>query len=595
MRPSNLTIPRTHPARRLLRPPNLDRSHPPAPRPFSHRSPRLLLVNSYASPRPQLPFLYPTSNGQVFRFFTISTGNKKFIKETAVLTVKFTAIFWVISTCFTIASLGFMSERQERAFPSPPEWSLWTRFRFRRGKWWEIPENNEDIGFPNWARLYAEYDHARKRLESPRKDGEGIVEQDEVEGIGELGALGEGAAGFNLTAKSEQWRQGYYEVLMGMGRAAERLEGWVTDKWRWNVWAPEFIPSPTNPRPKVPPPGMPLPPEDPEKQLKITETPEYFYLKILTSRGFNTYQRMTAALSYADWLAFKQLPSSAEEMYRWGLDIAISGLPSSDPPPSIIDRRTAILSSTAPPSSITPNLVHAATTLATHLASTGDLTTALPIYISCLRARLHAPIAPPTPATPPPDASITGTLVSLLSGPPTYPPLPPTGDETLLRRQEDLCTEASLKSYIGEILFATAGSNGSSSIAPKIRHQGLTWVRDAVSTATLAQTLDIIAADPAKKKQCQMCEEVGLEAWGKMMMYLAAEAREQRDAVKGSSVKALVGRVGWGPGREEVEKRVEDLEGEEEGVAMRLAKLRHRIRQEEFADMDRKYARTFVF
>ncbi|KAF2476401.1 uncharacterized protein BDR25DRAFT_300419 [Lindgomyces ingoldianus] len=580
MRPSHSSIPRIYPARRILHPPNTRCSKPSIPRQFSHKSPRLLGV-LHAAPRPQLPFLYPTSrglNGQIFRFFTISSNHKKFIKETARLTVKFTFVFWLISTCFTIASLGILSERQERAFPSPPEWSLWTRFRFRRGKWWEIPENNEDEGFPNWARLYAEYEHALKRLEDPSKDGSDVVEQQE----GGLLVPGVGKAGFDLTAKSEQWRQGYYEVLMGMARAAERMEGWVTDKKRNNAWAPEFIASPSNPRPKATPPGMPVPPEE-DEQLTITDPPESFYLKVLTSKGFTSHQRLTAALSYADWLSFKKLPDSAEEMYRWALDIAISGLPTPDPS-TIINPTTAILSSTAPKELITPNLIHAATTLATHYASTGNIASALPIYVSVLRARLHASPAPPSPPPPPKDSSLTGTLVGLFHAPP-YPSLPSTGDEPLLRRPEDECEEAALKNYIGEILFATAGTSSQ-------RRQGLNWVREGVSTAKSAQTLDSITADPERRKKCQLCEEVGLESWGKIMTYLAAEAREKRDQATAGGIKGLGSRL-WGRGK--LDEEVEELEGEEEGVVMRLAKLRQRMRKEEYEDMDRKYARTFVF
>lgn len=471
-----------------------------------------------------------------------------------------------------------LSERQERAFPSPHEWSLYTRFRFRRGKWWEVPENNEDEGFPNWARLYAEYQHALRRLEDPNKDGEGIVEQEE----GGLLVPGVGKAGFDLTAKSEEWRQGYYEVLMGMARASERLEGWVSDKWRWNAWSPEFIASPSNPRPKATPPGMPPAPKE-EDQIPIADPPEAFYMRVLTSKGFTTYQRLTAALGYADWLSFKKLNDSAEEMYRWALDIAISGL-STPNPSSTIDPDTAVLSSTAPKGTITPNIVYAATNLATFYASTSRITSALPIYISVLRARLSAEpaLSSPEPAK---DSSLTGTLLSLLKEP-DYPPPPPTGDEPLLRKEEDRCEEAALKNYIGEILFTTAGLSSSQ------RQQGLNWIRDGVSTSKIAQSLDVIRSNPEWKKKCELCEEVGLESWGKIMTYLAAEARDKRHSAKAGGISNLSWKV-WGTAK--LDRKVEDLEDEEEGVTMRLNKLRGRMLREEYEDMDKKYAKTFVF
>jgi hypothetical protein len=457
---------------------------------------------------------------------------------------------------------------------------LITRFRFRRGKWWQVPENNEDEGFPNWARVYSELQYALNRLEDPNKDGAGIQDQEE----GGILVPGVGKAGFDISTKSEEWRQGYYEVLMGMAMAAERLEGWVTTKWRRNVWAPEFVPSETNKRPKAVLPGMPEIPDE-EHRVPAADPPETFYLKIITSKGFTTHQRLTAALGYADWLSFKELPDSAEEMYRWALDIAIAGLPSADPT-QVIDRDSGILSSTAPKEATTPNVIYAATNLGTFLAGHGRVAAALPIFISVLRARLNADeaISPP-PAKASKDSSLTATVLGLLKEP-DYPPVPPSGDETLLRTEADRCEEAALKTYIGEILFATAASSASQ------RQQGLSWVREGVSTSKLAQSLDPIRANDDLRKKCEQCEEVGLEAWGKIMTYLAAEARDKRDQATSGGLTGLMWKV---RGTKGVEQQVEDLEGEEDGVTMRLNKLRSRMLKEEYAEMDRKYARTFVF
>ncbi|KAF1975453.1 hypothetical protein BU23DRAFT_552414 [Bimuria novae-zelandiae CBS 107.79] len=570
--------------RSLRHTPNVHTSEYQCPRQFSQRPPRLLLLSDRSVPRPQLPFLYPSgaypSNAQFSRLFSISANQKKFIKETARESVKWSIIIFIGTSCFSIASFGFMSERQERAFPSPHEWSLITRIRFRRGKWWQVPENNEEEGFTNWARVYEELEYALKRLEDPDKDGAGLQEQEK----GGILVPGVGKAGFDISAKSEEWCQGYYEVLHGMALAAERLEGWVTTNSRRYIWAPAFVPSPDNPRPKATLPSQ-LPIPDENERIPASDVPETFYLKILTSKGFTTSQRMSAALGYADWLAFKKLPDSAEEMYKWALDIAISGLPTPNPT-TTIDPKTAILSSTAPKESITENIVYAATNLATFHASQGNTTAALPILVSLLRARLNADPAPPKPPPKKYDSSFVGTLVSLLQEP-EYPPVPPTGDEPLLRRPEDRCEEAALKSYIGEILFALA-KNASG------RAQGLAWVRDAVSTAKVGQSLPPMEAEPELRKKCETCEEVGLEAWGKIMTYLAAEAREKRDAVQSSAVKKLWWGV-WPGAMDALEKDVEDKEGEEGGVVMRLNKLRSKMLKEELREMDKKYARTFVF
>lgn len=442
-----------------------------------------------------------------------------------------------------------------------------------------MPENNEEEGFPNWARVYSELQYTLHRLEDPNKDGAGVVEQEE----GGILVPGLGKAGFDVSAKSDEWRQGYYEVLMDMATAAERLEGWVTDKWRRNVWAPEFVASPTNKRPKAVLPGMPEVPDE-EHRDPAAEAPELFYLKIITSKGFTTYQRLSAALGYADWLSFKQLPDSAEEMYRWALDIAVSGLPTPEAK-AVIDRQTGIISATAPKEAITPNIIYVTTNLATFFAANGRVTSALPVFISLLRARLNADEAPAASVkSNAKDSSLIGTVLSLLAEP-DYPPVPPSGDEPLLRKEADRCEEAALKTYIGEILFATAGS-------PAQRQQGLSWVRDGVSTSKLAQTLDSMRVDDALRKKCEQCEEVGLESWGKIMTYLAAEAKEKRDAANSGGLQSLLWKI---KGTESLDKDVEDLDGEEEGVTMRLNKLRSRMLKEEYADMDRKYARTFVF
>lgn len=443
-----------------------------------------------------------------------------------------------------------------------------------------MPENNEEEGFPNWARVYSELQYALNRLENPDKDGAGILEQEE----GGIPVPGLGKAGYDVSAKSEEWRQGYYEVLIGMATAAERLEGWVTDKWRRNVWAPEFVASPKNKRPKAVLPGMPEVPDE-EHRNPAGEAPEVFYLKIITSKGFTTYQRLTAALGYADWLSFKQLPDSAEEMYRWALDIAVSGLPTPEAE-AVINRKTGVLSATAPKEAITSNIVYATTNLATFFAANGRVTAALPIFVSLLRARLNADEAPAASFKPKQqDSSLVGTVLSLLAEP-DYPPVPPSGDEPLLRKEADRCEEAALKTYIGEILFATAGSSSTQ------RQQGLSWVRDGVSTSKLAQSLDAMRTDDALRKKCEQCEEVGLESWGKIMTYLAAEAREKRDAANNGGLQSLLWKI---KGTESLDKAVEDSEGEEEGVTLRLNKLRGRMLREEYAEMDRKYARTFVF
>ncbi|OCL10192.1 hypothetical protein AOQ84DRAFT_5318, partial [Glonium stellatum] len=358
---SRLPTCRMQSLRRSLKPPNSPSNHPSL-RQFSQNS-QLLLIVSSGSPRPQLPFLYPASHrlptqvhrGQWQLARLLTTERKKYIKNTAKLTVKYTIGIHIIVSLCSIISLAVLSEKQERAFPSPPEWSLITRFHFRNGRWWELPENNDE-GVTDWSKLHRAYQRALARLEDPNKDGAGLIEQEE----GGILVPGVGKAGFDLSQKSEEWRRGYHEILMGMARAAEHLDGWVVDKTsqakKKSAWPPEMVIGPSNPNPEPAPPGAPPAPLE-ENCVPVSDPPETFYLKILTSKGFTTHQRLTAALGYADWLSFKGLKDSAEEMYKWGLDIACSGLPD---PTSIIDPTTGIISASAP--YITPNVVLAATT-----------------------------------------------------------------------------------------------------------------------------------------------------------------------------------------------------------------------------------------
>lgn len=118
-------------------------------------------------------------------------------------------------------------------------------------------------------------------------------------------------------------------------------------------------------------------------------------------------------------------------------------------------------------------------------------------------------------------------------------------------------------------------------------------MREAVSNAKQAQTQQPIATNAPLRKKCEKCEEVGLETWGKIMTYLAAEAKETRDAAQsGWGLSTLMWKA---KGTQQLDERVRELEAEEDGVTVRLNKLRSRMLQEEYEEMDRKYARTFVF
>jgi hypothetical protein len=429
-----------------------------------------------------------------------------------------------------------------------------------------VPENNK-TGVPDWVKLYFQFMGALERLEDPNKDGAGIAEQEE----GGILVPGVGKAGFDITGKSEEWRQGYYEVLIGMGRAAEHIDGWVVDKTirgHKYAWPPENIKTVLNPKPRPAPPGAPDPPLEENCEL-ISKPAEAYYLKILTTKGFTSHQRLTAALSYADWLAYKGLNDSAEEMYQWGLDIACAGLPDAK---NTINSKTGVILASAP--SVTPNVVLAATTLATHYATTGNVASALPIFLSVLRARRTAPPAPIPPPPPKVESSVWNSIVHFVETPP-YPALPPTGDEPLLRTLEDVCEEATLMNFIGEILFATASSDAQHSA-------GLSWAREAVQTA---KSYTSQPEDNKARRKCMECEEAGLDNWSKMMGRLVTDAKAKAEKVPGWK-----GWIGLGANTEEVEK----LQAEEKDVLKRLEKVSDIIMQEKYEEADRAAARMFV-
>lgn len=76
------------------------------------------------------------------------------------------------------------------------------------------------------------------------------------------------------------------------------------------------------------------------------------------------------------------------------------------------------------------------------------------------------------------------------------------------------------------------------------------------------------------------------------MTYLSAEAKEKRDHAKSGGITGLLWKL---RGTKGLDQAVEELEGEEEGVTLRLAKLRNQMLKEYWAEQDIKYARTFVF
>ena len=472
----------------------------------------------------------------------------------------------------SISFWGFLQELLERRHPSPPMWTFRSRVTYRDA--WSIEDlGAEGASVVDWFASGWIFRVLLTRLEDPSIDGADL--RPTLHEEGDIYVPGVGKAGFDISTKPEAWCRGYHAAIMGCARAAEHLEGWVQDTTRGIAFPPDVIIGPSNPHPKPVRSNTPAAPLE-ENCMPAFEKAETYYMKILTTRGFTTRQRLDAALACADYLDFKDLHSSAEEMYDWGLDIAMGGLP-----PGVdnaADTKSGIINADA--RHVSSNLLLATTSLATHHARTNNLATALPIFLSILRARRQLPPGPalsqvvPKAPTRETDTSTLGSLVSStlsIVRSPDYPPPPPTGDEVPSRTSEEMCEEAAVMAYVGEILFASASLGSapknlsqnqssssflSSTDDDKQRNQrsGLSWTRDAVELAEEILT-SVERDDLATRDKCSECLGVGMGNWSKMVNNLLKEEHGKDSPTE--QEKSSGGKWFWG-GTKTV---VEDGEG----------------------------------
>jgi hypothetical protein len=437
---------------------------------------------------------------------------------------------WAILVLFSAIKLGVYQENIEHSWPTPPEWSWKSRWCLRSA---QALQNPEQIGklMTNWPMVAGYLRELLERLEDPEIEGQGIMEQDEggflVEGVGRTG--------FDISAKSEPWRRGYFQALMGAAKAAENLDGWLTDR-KQKISAPaEYVVGPSNPRPKPMPAGQKKIPRE-EDCEQASPSPESFYMKVLTTKGFNTGQKLDAALAYADWLDFKGLGLTAGDMYTWALDIAASGLEGDAS--KIVDLKTGLLKNNngEPPSE---NILRVSTALAVHNARQANLPAALSLFTSVLKARRSLPVSsdfgmPPSFPTFPGSASdpFTSLFKSLKNVliPVEYPEPLPSGDKPPRRTTASACEEAGLMTYIGEIMYASSS-----------KESGLAWTRDAVDMAE--STLHELgnSADRAARTRCAQCLKVGLENWKTMVHSLVTRARQEEQQSKEQAKSAWFG------------------------------------------------------
>lgn len=416
-----------------------------------------------------------------------------------------------------------MSEVKERKFPTPEEWNFWTRVQMRSA----IAQVSAGSVL-TWPSAGERLKYVLERLENPERDGVGL-EPVRREDEGDEGKV----VAFDLASKSEAWRRGYHEALMGAACCAEHLDGFLFDKTLHQVLPPRYVVGPSNPRPKsIPSHFGPAPRE--ENCRPAYAAPDIFYEKILMCKGFTTRQRVEAAMAWAEWLDFKGSTRSSQEMAERAVDIALSGLPREGK--GLIDKKTGVIRK-YPAGYLSHNVFQASTSLAIHHARNENLSTALPIFLSVLRASRELPPPRQSPLKEQPKTQDTNPdaflapLKGLLFAPP-YPPAPPTGDEPHTRTQLTICEEAGVMAHIGEILFTSAAAASSSppSAGQKLenRQAGINFTRDAVDIAesTLLATL---AQDQEARTKCAECITLGVDNWGKMVERMARQAAEQQE------------------------------------------------------------------
>ncbi|KAH7360076.1 hypothetical protein BKA65DRAFT_391539 [Rhexocercosporidium sp. MPI-PUGE-AT-0058] len=516
------------PIRRILvlrsfRPPN-------APRPFTQNT-----LSSRS--RPQLPFLSSPPRRPTARFLT--TERKAWIKDEVWKAGKYTVAIWTGGILILVLAFGVQQEYLNHRFPSPSEWSWVTRKDWRSARWQEDHEEN-GVSLVDWARTGEAYRHLLRRLEDPNIDGAGLADADD----GGIFVAGIGKTGYDISNKSEPWRRGYYEILMGVARAAEHLDGYVRDKTRNVAFPANVVVGPSNPNPRPVPPGSKSAPREEDCEAAF-EAPEVYYMRILTTRGFTEKQRIDAALAYAVWLDYKNTPEAALEMHKWAMDIATSKATR-----LAVDPATGVIKTDGIPSE---NILSVATALGVHHAVNSNLTLALPIFLSVLRARRSLPEIPNTMwSTLTSDEEENNFLtkardmIRSVIEPPQYPPPPEDGTSPPLRTPKERCEEAGIMTYIGEILYASKLSKTS-------REDGLAWTREAVDLAE--EELRRKGVDKNGKKKCKQCLEVGLGNWMAMVGKMAKEEKEAR-AGQGSGWLGFGGEKKDTVGRWESEEQV---------------------------------------
>ncbi|KAJ4298750.1 hypothetical protein N0V88_003782 [Collariella sp. IMI 366227] len=483
--------------------------------------------------RPQLPFLSVTTTRTRVRHLT--TERRAQLKYEIKTGVKYTGYIWIAGISLFAAYFVIVQERLERRYPTPPEWSYKTRMDLRGGNCARYEPAPGKI--TDWQQVAWWFETALKRLQDPKIDGKDVVDAPHDCPPGTK----------DVTAKSEEWRRGYYEAMMGYAKAAEYVDGWVLDKSRDIVFPPGVMIGPSNPYPKPLPAGFKGAPREEDCELRF-ESPDTVYLRIISTPGFTNRQKIEAGLAYASWLDYKGVTGPASIVFEDAVHLAATERPNLPAEP--IDKKTWTLNEAAGAPS--DNLLTALTGYATFRARQGDINSALPIFVSILKARRNLL----TPEQHFQQTSISASLNSrpatsmergawnfftkLFTLPPHFPSR--TGSP-------EPCQEAALSLHIGEIMYTTSSS---------AREEGLGWTREAVDVAE--EQLHLLPAPTSSaplhderptavaRATCRECLATGLGNWSAMVRRLAREEEQaEEEAGKKKQGGSWFGGL-WGAG-----------------------------------------------
>jgi hypothetical protein len=469
----------------------------------------------------------PTTTAARVRYLT--TERKAQLKYEIKTGIKYVGYIWVAGICVVVAWVAIGQELLERRYPTPHEWRYMTRYHFRGGHTarYEPPPGR----ITDWLQVGWWAERTIQRLQDPSIDGKDVKDAPSDYPPGTK----------DVSAKSENWRRGYYEALMLYAKAAEHMEGWVVDKSRKILFPPGVMIGPSNPYPKPLPPGYKGAPKEEDCELRF-ESPDTVYLRILSTVGFTNRQRIEAGLAYASWLDYKGITGPASIILEDAVHLAASER--HDLPSEPLDNKSWTLNDTAGPPS--ENLLNALTAYATFRARQGDVSSALPILVSILRARRSLPAPPSTTLastlrSPAPSKTGPWSILSAIFTPPAYPPPPPDGTAPPVRDAGELCQEAALSLHIGEIMYASSNASSSS------KEEGLAWTREAVDIAEeQLHKLPAWARDKdAARATCRECLATGLGNWATMVARLAREEEETAAARRRKDKDGAAAGRGW--------------------------------------------------